>query len=68
MNERIMEFARESHLDVYALGKDHAKWKSTLEKFTELIVKRCAEVADQYVRDGDIDIAKLIKRDFGVEE
>jgi hypothetical protein len=63
-----MEFARESHLDVYALGKDHAKWKSTLEKFTELIVKRCAEVADKYVRDGDVDIAEIIRRDFEVKK
>jgi hypothetical protein len=41
MNERIRIFERESHIDVYALGKDRAKWEATLEKFAELIVREC---------------------------
>ena len=41
MNERIRQFARESHLDVYALGLDKVKWEATLEKFAELIVQEC---------------------------
>lgn len=38
-----------------------------VEKLTKLIVQECANVADRYVVDGDIDIAEIIKRHFGVE-
>lgn len=41
MHERIKQFERESHLDVYGLGKDSAKWEDTLDKFTKLIVQDC---------------------------
>jgi len=48
MNEKIKELARESNLDVYGLGKDRYKWESTVEKFAELIVRECVEVAQEY--------------------
>jgi len=38
------------------------------EKFAELLIEECANVVDKYVVDGDIDIAKIIKRHFGVSE
>ena len=41
MNERIRTFERESHIDVYALGLDRAKWEAILEKFVKLIVQEC---------------------------
>jgi hypothetical protein len=41
MNERIRDFERESHLDVYGLGTDRAKWEYSLEKFVELILQEC---------------------------
>lgn len=41
MNERIKQFARESHIDVYGLGLDRVKWEATLETFAELIVAKC---------------------------
>ena len=44
MNERIRELVRESHLDVYGLGKERYKWEYTVEKFAELIVRECANV------------------------
>ena len=44
MNERIRQLVRESHIDVYGLGKDHAKWEATLERFAELIVRECAQL------------------------
>jgi hypothetical protein len=47
MNERIKELARTSHLDVYGLGKDRAKWEDTLEKFAELIVAECVNINQQ---------------------
>jgi hypothetical protein len=41
MNKRIKDFERESHLDVYGLGLDRAKWEYSLEKFVELILQEC---------------------------
>jgi hypothetical protein len=75
MNERIKELVRESHLDVYGLGLDKAKWEHTIKKFADLIVKECAgichkmaEDSDSYVvHDGDT-CAEQIKQHFGVEE
>jgi hypothetical protein len=61
MNERIQELWEQA---VHGDGP-HA---SVIADFAELIVKRCAEVADQYVRDGDIDIAEIIRRDFEVKK
>ena len=52
MNDRIMELVRESHLDVYALGKDRSKWEDTVKKFTELIVKECALTAGLLEQEG----------------
>jgi hypothetical protein len=46
MNERIKELVRESHLDVYGLGKERYKWEYTVEKFAELIVRECMNVVD----------------------
>ena len=74
MNERIRTFERESHIDVYALGKDRAKWEATLEKFAELIVRECAQVADaerpSVLGCGYITktTGMRIKEHFGVEE
>ena len=47
MNEKIRQFARESHLDVYGLGKDRAKWEATLEQYTKLVILEC----DRYARN-----------------
>jgi hypothetical protein len=44
MSELIKQFEKESHIDVYALGKDRAKWEAVLEKFAELIVQECAKL------------------------
>jgi hypothetical protein len=65
MNEKIRDFERQSGLEIYGLGKDRTKWKTAMEKYTELVVKECMS----YMKDGDIDFAKfMIKRNFGVEE
>lgn len=64
--DRIMELVRESHLDVYALGKDHEKWEATVKKFTELIVRECIDEI-QY-DDGATHVADLLPKHFGVEE
>jgi hypothetical protein len=65
MNSLYKQFERESNLDVYALGLDKGKWESRLEKFAELIVKECANVAADH--DG-LDIYEEIREHFGVEE
>jgi hypothetical protein len=59
MNERIKELAREAAL---AEGWGPGVWQTTFtEKFAELIVKECMEVAN-------IASSDLIKEHFGVEE
>jgi hypothetical protein len=70
MNERMNElhvmaarYAKEKY------PNDIVEWAMCMsEKFAELIVQECANVADGYVQDGHIDIARLIKRHFGVAE
>lgn len=47
MNEQLRQFERESHIDVYGLGKDRAKWEASLEKFAELIVQECISINRQ---------------------
>ena len=65
MNNRIRQFEVESHIDVYALGKDRAKWEAVLEKFAELVVRECADIADKAEPFLSSD---LIKQHFGVEQ
>jgi len=66
MKEKIRQFARESGLDIYGLGKDRAKWEDTMIKFAELMVRDIY----QYV-DG-LDTAQIISngilKRYGVEE
>ena len=68
MNKRIRQFARESHLDVYALGLDKAKWEATLEKFAELIVKEMLVTCEEHPAWTGRMIGEQIKQHFGVEE
>jgi len=68
MNERIRELARESHIDVYALGRDHAKWEAVLEKFAQLIVRECAKIADIADENKCEWIGGNILTHFGVKE
>ena len=64
MNERIRELIRESNLDMYGLGKERHRWEYTVEKFAELIVRECAEIAD---KAEPYKASDLIKQYFGVE-
>jgi len=38
MNERIKQIVRDSHLDVYGLGKDYHKWDETVSNFSNQLV------------------------------
>jgi hypothetical protein len=61
MNERIKELLVNAMIEV---GPDDTDLK-TLEKFTELIVRECANVAADH---DAIDIYEEIREHFGVEE
>ena len=39
--KKINRIASDCNLDVYALGKDRAKWEARLEAYTQLIVQHC---------------------------
>jgi hypothetical protein len=72
MNERIRELAEQAgfktnwqHADVQAIKM------ARFEKFAELIVKECANVANQHMdhNEGtDYNVGGKIKEHFGVEE
>ena len=75
--DRIMELVRESHLDVYALGKDHEKWEATVKKFAELIVKEYEKLLPETCPWTDADkegpmkgwhVQFVARKHFGVEE
>ena len=68
MNDKLREFERASKLEIYGLGAKRIPWEAALEKYAELIVRECANVADNYVVEGDWHIAEIIKQHFGVEE
>jgi hypothetical protein len=79
MNNLIRQFERDSHIDVYGLGLDRAKWESAMEKFAELIVRECmrmCDVADMSLLEhncvkeasGTQSAKDFIKEHFGVEE
>jgi hypothetical protein len=76
MNERIKQFERESHLDVYSLGLDKAKWESRLEAYTLLIVQECVGVVEggRFLHDQAPtalfakECSSAIKQHFGVKE
>ena len=78
MNERIKQFERESHLDVYALGLDRAKWEDVLQRYTEMIVQECVGIVenlspgykdyrDQIEDAFRRDCVEEIKKQFGIE-
>ena len=69
MNERIKELMKEANKDI-TLGKPF--WPALeefSEKFAELIVAECVDIANNVhmCRDGRV-VAEDIKQHFGVEE
>ena len=68
MNEQLRKFARESHIDVYGLGKDRAKWEATIEKFAELIVREMLQTCEDHPAWTGRMIGEEIKEHFGIEE
>ena len=72
MNERIKELAeqagfgvRQNGSEVYTSKLEHLPITENVEKFAELIVRECANVAADH---DAIDIYEEIREHFGVEE
>jgi hypothetical protein len=64
------KMAAYSNLDVYALGKDKAKWDMRLEAYTQLIVQECVDIIESQDVDPSFKLRMswAIKKHFGVEE
>ena len=70
MNERIQELAEQAGMVMYPTGlggiKENTIWGDhNIEKFAELIVRECANIADKAEPYKSTD---LILKHFGVEE
>ena len=70
MNERIQKLAE--HCDFYVGNEHHHKsheeqQRLWVEKFAELIVKECAELADEPTSRPFESYGEKIKKHFGVE-
>ena len=68
MNERIEKFARECGAwnQVYADRTFMIDEHFDIEKFARLIVKECADIADEYDGVGSTIVSRIQKH-FGVE-
>jgi len=57
--EDIIRMAHESHLDVYGLGTDYAKFADALERFAALVAsaerEACADLCKEMYLSGDMD-------------
>ena len=66
MNERIKELAEQAG---WMMGDEVEGFNTRLEKFVELIVRECANVADEnYIHRGSRTCGLAIRLHFGVEE
>jgi len=68
VNDKIRDFERQSGLEIYGLGKDRTKWKTAVEKYTELVVRECCSSIrlDDVFNGGKFQ--RTILEHFGVEE
>ncbi len=72
-NKLLREFERESKLEIFGLGARREIWEKALEKYAELIVQECADIAKHHVMNistyADAEfVDEQIKQHFGVEE
>ena len=66
MNERIQELKKQASSYASTKSKEAEEWRWIYEeKFAELIVRECAEVAEDY--DGAHYVGTAIKQQFGVK-
>ena len=64
MNERILELMEEA--GIYDFVIESMGINEEIEKFAELIIRECAEVASDY--DGACYVGEAVTKHFGVEE
>ena len=62
---RIHSASRVSGLDVYGLGLDREKWEAALDRYTEIIVRECANVGLE--THGNYDVHDDILKHLGFE-
>ena len=67
MNERIKELAEQAW-DTTAVSPDFGHPVSFAEKFAELIVKECCEVAHCNFHVDGLTLGNILREHFGVEE
>ena len=77
MNERIRELAEQATTYIDPIANDGVCWNFDKEKFAELIVKECMDIArnvgnisepDDFALDRCYEIEQRIQDRFGVEE
>lgn len=75
MNERIIKFAVEAGIEFTFDPTEKPMrvfvecWENELEKFAELIVRECMDVANTYQnRGGNCYVDDMIAKHFGVEQ
>ena len=73
MNERIKELAEQCQIESYGVNGELLAFGFDEEKFAELIVQECANMAEsfhrhQYDFTGNLELHEFIKIHFGVNE
>jgi hypothetical protein len=69
MNERIKELAEQAQQYAEYVTPQGCEWFDTFkEKFAELIVQECAEVAHCNFHVDGVTLGNIMKEHFGVEE
>jgi hypothetical protein len=71
MNERIREFAAQATTYIEPTATSGEGWIFDKEKFAELIVQECADIAQQHNKSpvaAPLAIGYVIREHFGVEE
>ena len=69
MNERIKELAKQA--GYRAIFDNDTKARARLEKYTELIVRECANLFEIEYGTSEVsgnEVARVLQRHFGVEE
>ena len=71
MNERIKKLAEQATTYIDPSANDGVCWNFDKEKFAELIVRECAEFADEHNEESEgvtLGVGRELKKHFGVEE
>ena len=71
MNERIQKLIEEAYIQPPEQVAEHIRYtppkEFSLEKFAQLIVRECANIANENVKLGSPYCGQFVRRHFGVE-